>query len=128
MPGISDEKIKAVVGNADGSLVFTASRDKSVRAWRLGVEDVAVQTRAHSGHQGFVNSLLYVPARNGVGAHVVSGGADKRLILWMVDDPLWPAVVIEDAHNNNICALAVTSTGIASGSWDKYDFVHVCID
>lgn len=99
--------------------MFTASRDRSVRAWKLGLDDVALQTHAHTGHQDFVNAIVYVPARNGVGAHVVTGGGDKRLLIWMVDDPLWPVAIVENAHEKNICTLALAPNGILSGSWDQ---------
>lgn len=66
-----------------------------------------------------MNALLYVPARNGSGAHVVSGGGDKKLVVWHVDDPLWPIASVENAHAANVCAVALTPSGIATGSWDQ---------
>lgn len=46
----SRAQIKAVASSPSG-VVFTASRDRSVRAWKLGADDVALQTHAHTAHQ-----------------------------------------------------------------------------
>ena len=72
-----ESDVKAVISSESGH-VFSASRDRSVRMWQLGVDDVAVQTRAHTQHKAYINALTYVSAHG----HVISGSADGSLVVW----------------------------------------------
>ena len=90
--------MRAVCGPLD-SLVLSASRDGTVRSWKLSTQPAVnplfsnavasqpqpVDVTAFSGHKGYVNSLAYHPdgppslsAVSDVGL-VVSGGQDKMI-------------------------------------------------
>jgi hypothetical protein len=109
--------VKCVASSARSGTVVTASRDGSVRQWRLGEDSVALQIAAHTAHRGFVNAVLVTGGDAG-DARIVSGGVDGALVVWATAQD---AVRHEAAHSANVCALASLNDGtdgIVSGSWD----------
>ncbi|ORY55694.1 ubiquitin homeostasis protein lub1 [Pseudomassariella vexata] len=104
-------------------LLFSASRDHTVRAWRRTSSsppefEFTILNQIHD----YINALAYIPrSADYPEGLVVSGGKDPCL-----DVRKTTAVSGDNAerllpgHANNVCALAVTPSGkyFVSGSWD----------
>lgn len=99
------------------SFVVSASRDASVRVWKLPSHDCTIAARSTT----FVNSLAFVPPSSDY-PHglIVSGGKDSII------DVRQPTSTLQDnaealllGHGHNICALDVNDRTIVSGSWDQ---------
>ncbi|KAJ5586051.1 hypothetical protein N7450_005838 [Penicillium hetheringtonii] len=104
--------------------VFSASRDATVRLWKLVSSSPPTYDYTITAHgQAFINSLAYLPptAEYPEGL-VLSGGQDTiieaRQPSKSADDNA-DAMLLGHAHN--ICALDVSPDGgwIVSGSWDS---------
>jgi phospholipase A-2-activating protein len=108
--------VKCVTSTPDATVV-TASRDGSVRRWRLGEDNVALQIAAHTTHTGFVNTVVALPD------FLVSAGHDTSLVVWPNAPGADAVRVVTNAHSANICSLAPLvlrdgAVGLVSASWD----------
>ncbi|KAH6695789.1 WD domain-containing protein [Plectosphaerella plurivora] len=65
------------IGGKDGSIVFAGSWDKSVWSWDMATRK---PLRRYDGHSDFVKSI--VTGRLGGRDILVSGGADKKILVW----------------------------------------------
>ncbi|KAK7536743.1 polyubiquitin binding protein-like protein [Phyllosticta citribraziliensis] len=106
------------------SFVVSASRDASVRLWKLSSNtpptfDCTIVARGTT----FVNALAFVPPSSTYpDGLIVSGGKDSII------DVRQPTRTLQDdaealllGHGHNVCALDVSQDGrtIVSGSWDQ---------
>ncbi|KAF2732371.1 PFU-domain-containing protein [Polyplosphaeria fusca] len=109
----------------DASLVVSASRDYTVRLWKLqqpGPPPTFDSTIKTHGKE-FVNSVAFVPPSSAFPEGlIVSGGKDQII------DVRQPSKALDDnadalllGHGSNVCALDVSPDGnlIISGSWDQ---------
>ncbi|KAF2107647.1 polyubiquitin binding protein-like protein [Lophiotrema nucula] len=111
------------VAYPDPTTVLSASRDFTVRLWKLETTgpptyDCSIKTHGKE----FVNSLAYVPPSpkfpDGL---IVSGGKDQIIDVRQPSKSLDnDADALLLGHGSNVCALDVSSDGkfIVSGSWD----------
>ncbi|CAO3660671.1 unnamed protein product [Umbelopsis vinacea] len=111
--------VRAVVGLSN-DVVVSAARDKTVRSWNCTKANDFQQRNVYLGHLHYVNAVAYLPPSaahpNGL---IVSSGSDKIIHVYDVDRPDEPCYNLI-GHTENVCSLAVTSSGdIISGSWDK---------
>ncbi|KXS17826.1 PFU-domain-containing protein [Gonapodya prolifera JEL478] len=136
--------VRAVLHPTD-NLIFSASRDNTVRAWKRSASGGSASDtangwklhRTYSGHTHFVNALAFQPPSNNFQRGLLfSSGSDKLINVYDPDpasaqreaqsDTSGGAVPIVQpeytlvGHDDNVCALAVGGDGwLASGSWDK---------
>ncbi|KAJ2807985.1 WD repeat protein Lub1 [Coemansia guatemalensis] len=113
------EDVRGLV--AQGSdLLVSVSRDGTGRVWRREGAQAFGTAGILAGHSGFVTCVALVP---GTAEHphglIATGGSDKRICLWDVEDLTAPTAVLE-GHTDNVCALAASADGrvLVSGSWD----------
>lgn len=105
------------------SLVISASRDASVRLWKLETAAPPRYDATISSHgSSFINSVAYVPPTADFAQGLVLSGARDGII-----EARQPTSGADDnaealllGHSNNVCALDVSPDGsiIVSGSWD----------
>jgi WD40 repeat protein len=67
------------IGGPDGKMVFAGSWDKCIWSWEL---DSKALVRKFEGHTDFVKAV--VCAKIGTKDCLISGGADKKIIVWDV--------------------------------------------
>ncbi|RKP06861.1 WD-40 repeat-containing protein [Thamnocephalis sphaerospora] len=109
---------------ADGSdVVYSASRDHTVRSWRRSAKgkdvDEFKEGDVYTGHSSFVNAIAFIPANDeNPDGLIVSGGSDKVIKVHEPGKHGSPVFTLA-GHTNNVCALHVSALGvIVSGSWD----------
>lgn len=107
-------------------LVLSASRDHTVRAWKLTSTSPSPPTfEASITNQGseFINSLTYLPpSEEYPQGLVVSAGTDSIIdVRTSSATPTDNAERLLIGHSRNVCALAVLpgDKHIVSGSWDN---------
>lgn len=74
--------VRAIALNSNGTLVASASEDNHVRLWRLSDR----QTIAIFKHSDKVHCVTFSTD----GRHILSGGADKKLLKWLVPEDALP--------------------------------------
>lgn len=114
--------VRAVCFPSD-SLVLSASRDCSVRAWRRSVDNKnSFDGTLVSRGSEYVNSLTFFPANQEYpDGLVVSGGKDTIIeVKAPTKQSSDNAERLLIGHANNVCALDVSPDGkyIVSGGWD----------
>ncbi|KAJ2079363.1 WD repeat protein Lub1 [Coemansia sp. RSA 988] len=106
---------------AQGSdLLVSVSRDGTGRVWKREGAQTFGTAGILAGHSGFVTCVALVPGTTEYPHGLIAtGGADKRICVWDVEDLTTPTVVLE-GHTDNVCALAASADGhvLVSGSWD----------
>ena len=107
----------------DPSFVVSASRDATVRLWKLTSPRPPTYDDTLASHgSSFVNSVAYVPPSSEYpDGLIVSGG--KEAIIELRQPKAAPqdnAEALLLGHAGNICALDISADGkmIVSGSWD----------
>ncbi|KAL8900988.1 MAG: hypothetical protein Q9207_005423 [Kuettlingeria erythrocarpa] len=108
----------------DPKLVLSASRDATVRVWKLLEQEPPRYDCSISSHgSSFINAIAYIPPSEGfVDGLIVSGGKDSIIeVREPGREPDQNAEALLLGHAQNVCALDVNSTGeyIVSGSWDS---------
>lgn len=105
------------------SFVLSASRDATVRLWKLLSEKPPKYDCSVSSHgSAFINAITYLPPASAYpDGLIVSGGKDTVIEVRQpgkTPDENAEALLLGHAHN--ICALDVCSEGgfVVSGSWD----------
>ena len=102
-------------------LVLSASRDASVRTWRL-LDPPKYEDHISSTGQGFINTVTYfTPTTDHPQGLIISGGKDSIIDVREPGKP--PDANAERlliGHEHNVCALDVSPDlkWIVSGSWD----------
>lgn len=107
------------------NLVVSASRDATVRTWKLLSSSPPKYDGTISSHgTAFINAVAFVPPSKAYSdGLIVSGGKDTVI---EVREPGKPpeenAERLLMGHGHNICALDVSpdSRWIVSGSWDSF--------
>lgn len=119
--------VKTVAVDPSGSLVITASRDRTARVLQVGIaeaeEDSAPVLKSVAtlfGHEQFVNFALYhpfVPFLDGE-ACIVTGSNDKHIVFWNVSTGAMEAVL--DAHSDGVrSGTVLTPSGdLVTTGWD----------
>ncbi|KAL8688467.1 MAG: hypothetical protein Q9218_005629 [Villophora microphyllina] len=106
------------------NFVLSASRDATVRVWKLVGESPPRYDCSLSSHgSSFVNAIAYCPPIKGFAdGLVVSGGKDTVIeVREPGREPDQNAEALLLGHAHNVCALDVDQSGkyIISGSWDS---------
>lgn len=104
-------------------LVLSASRDHTVRAWKLtSASPPTFEASVTNQGSEFINSLTYLPPSSEYPQGlVVSAGTDSIIdVRTSAATPADNAERLLIGHSRNVCALAVLPGGqyIVSGSWD----------
>ncbi|KAJ5948854.1 hypothetical protein N7454_002161 [Penicillium verhagenii] len=104
--------------------VFSASRDATVRLWKLVSTPPPTYDYAITSHgQAFINALAYLPPSSEYPEGLVLSGGQDTII-----EARQPGKTADDnadamllGHGHNICALDVSPDGkwVVSGSWDS---------
>lgn len=107
----------------DPRVVLSASRDATVRIWKLVSERPPVfDATISSQGSAFVNALAYLSQNEQYPEGlVVSGGKDTIIeVRRLGASPEANAEALLLGHSHNVCALDVDPTGqwIVSGGWD----------
>ncbi|OCK75034.1 polyubiquitin binding protein-like protein [Lepidopterella palustris CBS 459.81] len=107
------------------SFVVSASRDATVRLWKLLSSTPPTYDSTLTSHgSAFINSLAFVPPSSGYpDGLIVSGGQDTIIEVRQPSKaPQDNADALLLGHTSNVCALDVSEDGsmIISGGWD-YD-------
>lgn len=112
-----DNEISAVMFNADGTMLVSASLDRTVRVWDV---ETGGLVRVLEGHTARVTSATITED----GAFVASGDADGSIIVWEVEtgEILWRT---DDAHTNRVTDLAFSPDGAQLVSTSADTFVNV---
>ncbi|KAI9711494.1 MAG: hypothetical protein M1820_002057 [Bogoriella megaspora] len=122
LPG-HDDDVRSVAFPSP-NLVLSASRDATVRQWKLiGANPPKFDPTLSSHGSAFINAVAFVPPSSEYPEGlIVSGGKDAII------DVRQPDRTSEDnaealllGHASNVCALSVSEDGrfIVSGSWDS---------
>lgn len=116
-----EDDVRSVAFPSPASIV-SASRDSTVRLWKLSTPPTHDCTILKTHGKEFVNSLAIVPPSSEFPEGLIASGGKDQII-----DVRQPSKSIEDnadalliGHGNNVCALDVSQDGkyIVSGSWD----------
>ncbi|KAH7043930.1 polyubiquitin binding protein-like protein [Macrophomina phaseolina] len=107
----------------DPSFALSASRDATVRVWKLLSNSPPTYDCTLASHgTAFVNSVAYVPpSQNYSDGLIVAGGKDTIIEVRQPSKaPQDNAEALLLGHQSNVCALDVSEDGrtIVSGSWD----------
>ncbi len=112
--------ITCVAYNADGALLASASRDKTVKVWNL---KTAKELHTLKGHPTEVKSLAFLPDNR---LAVTSRQFNKKAKEWQEEIKLWDAAAAKEAksiigHTAFIESVAASADGgkLASASEDK---------
>ncbi|KAL8652450.1 MAG: hypothetical protein Q9210_002677 [Variospora velana] len=105
-------------------LVLSASRDATVRAWKLLEQHPPQYDCSISSHgSSFINAIAYVPpTKEFADGLIVSGGKDTIIeVREPGREPDQNAEALLLGHAHNVCSLDVSPDGryIVSGSWDS---------
>ncbi|BAY47951.1 WD-repeat protein [Scytonema sp. HK-05] len=105
-----DGVVRSVRFNPDGKIIASASRDKTIKLWRL--DGTIMQTLV--GHNDEVTSLAWSPD----GKMIASASRDRTIKLWRVDGTIVQTLV---GHNDEVTSVAWSPDGkmIVSGSVDN---------
>ncbi|KAL9086287.1 MAG: hypothetical protein Q9165_007202 [Trypethelium subeluteriae] len=117
-----DDDVRSVVFPTP-DLVLSASRDATVRQWKLTSTKPPTFDCTLSSHgTAFVNAVAFVPRSNNYPEGlIVSGGKDTIIEIRRPDrSPQDNAEALLLGHTANVCALHVSEDGetIVSGGWD----------
>ncbi|GAA5989155.1 hypothetical protein JCM10908_001187 [Rhodotorula pacifica] len=126
LQGHTDD-VRCVTADRSGRLA-SASRDGSARLWKHTDASGGSLARCQAcewteGHEGFVNSVAFVPPIEGAGeGYIATAGADSLIQLYDLSSPTCatqPTYTLL-GHAHNVCALDISADGrqIASASWD----------
>ncbi|CEJ60260.1 Putative Complex: Ufd3p is an in vivo ligand of Cdc48p [Penicillium brasilianum] len=106
------------------NVVLSASRDATVRLWKLVSSPPPTYDHTIAAHgQAFINSLAYLPSTPEYPEGLVLSGGQDTIIE--ARQPSKSATDNADAmllgHGHNVCALDVSPDGawVVSGSWDS---------
>lgn len=107
----------------DPSFVLSASRDATVRVWKLLSNSPPTYDCTLASHgTAFVNSVAYAPpSQNFPDGLIVAGGKDTIIeVRQPSKTPQDNAEALLLGHQSNVCVLDVSEDGrtIVSGSWD----------
>ncbi|KAK3167323.1 hypothetical protein OEA41_010450 [Lepraria neglecta] len=105
------------------SFVLSASRDTTVRLWKLLSQNPPKYDCSISSHgSAFINAITYLPPTSHFpDGLIISGGKDTIIEVRQPGKPTEDnAEALLLGHSHNICALDVSPDGdfVISGSWD----------
>lgn len=102
--------VKGLAINSNGTLIASASSDKTIRLWdlKLGGKFTTLQ-----GHGDAVNGVAF----SADDTLLASGSGDKTIRLWDVAANETRAVL--QGHTDEIACVSFCGQLLASGSWDK---------
>ncbi|KAK4058690.1 hypothetical protein OIO90_000134 [Microbotryomycetes sp. JL221] len=123
------DDVRALACDRDSRL-YSASRDGSVRQWtrldRDGIASWQTTLILQGDHEGFVNSVAWLPSSSGEQGYLVTGGQDTVIQVYDLEQtqrqdspaPLPSHTLL--GHMHNVCSLHGSADGkrIISGSWD----------
>ncbi|TKA73392.1 hypothetical protein B0A49_06805 [Cryomyces minteri] len=123
MSSMGDYKLAASLSGHEDDRDLTASRDATVRLWKLVTASPPTFDGTLSSHgTAFVNALAYVqPSSSYPDGLIVSGGKDTIIEVRQPGKaPEENAEGLLLGHAGNVCALDASEDGktIVSGSWD----------
>ncbi|EEB05306.2 WD repeat protein Lub1 [Schizosaccharomyces japonicus yFS275] len=96
-------------------LLASASRDGTYAIWKL--ENGSWTHSVYTNHDGFVNSIAYIPRSDGSLGYVATGGQDKTVILHDIQSDKADVYLL--GHESNVCAIhGINENIIITGSWD----------
>jgi hypothetical protein len=106
------EGVYSLAISADGKILVSGSKDKTVRVWNLRTGDLIHNLR---GHQGTIKAITLHPD----GRTIISGSEDKTIKLW--DLKTGKLLHTLTGHSGTVQALAINSNQqqLISGSGDK---------
>lgn len=115
-------QVRAVVFPS-AALIFTASRDTTVRRWERLADSPPIYDATISSHgSSFINAVAYLhPTFAYPDGLIFSGGKETIIEVRQPGKPPEdPAEALLLGHAQNICALDVCDEGnyVVSGSWD----------
>ena len=106
------------------NLILSASRDATVRLWKLlSPSPPLYDCTISSNGTAFINAVAYIPpSTENPDGLIVSGGKDTIIEVRQPSKPPEDnAERLLMGHAHNVCALDVCSEGgwVVSGSWDE---------
>ena len=106
--------LEALAFDAEGTRLATVGQDAVVRIWSVGRRTI---THNLTGHTGRSMVVAFGPAGTDL---LVSGGEDRKVLLWRLREPKPPRPVLLAGHTAPVTCLAITPDGtlIVSGSLD----------
>lgn len=91
-----------------------------MRVWVPAEGNTFTQEKALYGHEHWISVLLPLPRSDlHPRGSVVSGGNDKKIIIWDIEKGC--SLMVLEGHTNVVSSLSLASNGdLVSGSWDQY--------
>lgn len=109
------DSVQSVSFSPDGSLIASASRDKTIKLWKISGHELI---RTLSGHEFTITAVAFAPETIPGGYDLASGSTDKSLAFWKVDSTQMRKM--SPLHGSTVTAIAYSRDGrlLATGTAD----------
>uniref|UniRef100_H2ZP56 Kinesin motor domain-containing protein n=1 Tax=Ciona savignyi TaxID=51511 RepID=H2ZP56_CIOSA len=106
--------VESLLLSSDEQLLFSCSRDKSIKKWDMSTKKVIKSE--YGAHGNWVRAIDKVSWKNG-NEMLLSGGRDGLLKLWDINS--LASIGFVHAHSDSINSIASNQTNIFTGSSDR---------
>lgn len=102
-----ESEVKSVCYSASGGLLASASRDRSVWVWEVGLDFDYECVAVLNGHSGDVKCVAWHPESE----TLLSAGYDNEIRVWVEDEDDWFCLEQLTAHDDTVWAVAFDASG-----------------
>lgn len=102
-----ESEVKSIAYSSSGGLLASASRDRSVWVWEVGLEFDYECVAVLNGHTGDVKCVRWHPSAE----ILLSASYDNDIRVWVEDEDDWFCLETLSAHDSTVWAMAFDASG-----------------